>query len=240
MKGKITTIEPMGLVDGPGMRLVLFLSGCNLRCLYCHNPETWDKNAFTQEISSHEVLKLFNKNKVYYGQTGGVTFSGGEPLLQSKFVEKTEALLKSHGIHTVIDTAGVGKDYEKAVELADLIILDIKSVYPDEYKYITGVDMGDFNKFLEFCIKKRKQFWLRQVIVPGINDDDKHIEDLAMFISKIPNVLRIELLPYHTMGIKKYEELQMEYRLKETPAMDAKKCKMLEKNLQKAYKKFKN
>lgn len=231
MIGKITEYETMGLVDGPGMRLVLFLSGCKLRCLYCHNPETWDKSGFRQKITPNEVLEIYNKYKVYYGEDGGVTFSGGEPLLQSEFVAETAKLLKANHIHVAIDTSGVGENYESAVELADLIILDVKAVEADEYKQITGKSIEDFNEFLEYVKAKKKNLWLRQVIVPGINDDSAHVLKLKEFASTIPNVERIELLPYHTMGVSKYDELKLKYRLDGVPAMDAAKCKELEKLL---------
>lgn len=234
MIGKVTDIETMGLVDGPGMRLVLFLSGCRLRCLYCHNPETWDKKGYTKKLSSTDVLKLYKKYENYYGKNGGVTFSGGECLLQSKFVASTSKLLKKHGIHIALDTSGVGENYEESVRLADLIILDVKATTEEEYKNITGQTMEQFNKFLNYVISLNKKLWLRQVIVPGINDDKAHIKSLADFASKIPNVERVELLPYHTMGVSKYSELNIPYRLNGVPSMDKEKCKELEKLLKKA------
>ncbi len=228
MNGKISDIETMGSADGPGVRLVVFLSGCKLRCLYCHNPETWLMKNFKREITSEEVLKNYNKYKVYYGETGGVTFSGGEPLLQSEFVLKTTKLLKENGVHVAIDTAGVGEDYDEILNLVDLVILDIKAVEPDEYKMITGRDMSDFNEFLDKCQKLNKKLWLRQVIVPNINDDEAHVLKLKEFASKIKNVERIELLPYHSMAASKYKDLGLEYRLDKTPNMDKEKCKNLE------------
>lgn len=232
MLGKITDIETMGLVDGPGMRLVLFLSGCNLRCQYCHNPETWNINGYTQTLSSEDVLKKFKKYSVYYGEHGGVTFSGGEPLLQNEFVLETIKLLKENGIHTAIDTAGgVSDGYDEILDLVDLVILDIKAVEADEYKFITGQEKTNFDKFLKTCIAKNKKLWLRQVIVPGINDDEKHVKLLKNFAKTVTNVERIELLPYHSLGKSKYEELGIDYRLKGTPDMDKQRCKELEKLL---------
>ena len=228
MNGKISDIETMGSADGPGVRLVVFLSGCKLRCLYCHNPETWLMKNFKREITSEEVLKNYNKYKVYYGETGGVTFSGGEPLLQSEFVLKTTKLLKENEVHVAIDTAGVGEDYDEILNLVDLVILDIKAVESDEYKMITGRDMSDFNEFLDKCQKLNKKLWLRQVIVPNINDDEAHVLKLKEFASKIKNVERIELLPYHSMAASKYKDLGIEYRLDNTPNMDKEKCKNLE------------
>ncbi len=233
MLGNIADIETMGLVDGPGMRLVLFMSGCKLRCLYCHNPETWKKEFYTKQLSSEDVLNLFNKYKSYYGETGGVTFSGGEPLIQKDFLVETIKLLKKNNIHVTIDTSGVADDFEEAVDLVDLIILDIKAVDPDEYKKITGRSIDDFKRFLNYAISKNKKLWLRQVIVPGLNDGEQHILKLKDFASKIPNVERIELLPYHTMGASKYKDLKLAYRLDGVPAMDKEKCKNLEKLLKK-------
>ena len=184
MTGKITQFETMGSADGPGIRLVLFLSGCKLRCLYCHNPETWNINGFRQEITSDEVLNLYNKYKIYYGDKGGVTFSGGEPLLQSEFVLQTIKLLHQNNVHTALDTAGVGDNYDEILSLVDLVILDVKAVDEDEYKMITGRDITDFNNFVAKCQSLNKKLWLRQVIVPGINDDEQHVLKLKQFASK--------------------------------------------------------
>ncbi len=228
MNGKITEIETMGSADGPGIRLVLFLAGCKLRCKYCHNPETWLMKNFKREISPEEVLKTYNKYKVYYGETGGVTFSGGEPLLQSEFVLKTIKLLKENGIHTVIDTAGVGENYDEVLKLVDLVVLDVKAVDASEYKSLVGRDISDFNEFLSKCQNLNKKLWLRQVIVPGINDDKEHVLKLKNFVKSIKNVERIELLPYHGMAESKYEELGITYSLKGTENMDKERCKELE------------
>ena len=231
MNGKITDLETMGLVDGPGMRLVLFMSGCRLRCLYCHNPETWDINNFTRELSSEDVLKQYQKYASYYGETGGVTFSGGEPLLQSEFVLETAKLLKANGIHVALDTAGVADNYDEILDVVDLVILDVKAVDETEYQKVTGAGIEKFKNFLETCISKNKKLWLRQVIVPGINNDEAHVLKLKEFASTIPNVERIELLPYHSMGKSKYEELNIPYRLENTPDMSKEECKKLEELL---------
>ncbi len=231
MIGRITEFETMGSADGPGIRLVLFLSGCQLRCLYCHNPETWNPNGFRREITSDEVLNLYNKYKVYYGNNGGVTFSGGEPLMQSEFVLEAIKLLKQNNIHTAIDTAGVGDNYDEILKLVDLVILDVKAVDKDEYKIITGRDMSQFNEFLNKCQQLNKKLWLRQVIVPNMNDDEEHVLKLKDFARRLSNVERIELLPYHSMAKSKYKEMNIKYRLKDTPDMDKDRCKQLEQLL---------
>ena len=228
MNGKISDIETMGLADGPGMRLVLFLAGCKLRCKYCHNPETWTLAGMKREITSEEVLKTYNKYKIYYGETGGVTFSGGEPLLQKEFVLETIKLLKENGIHTAIDTAGVADGYDEILDLVDLVILDIKAVDSVEYKKLTGRENDEFKKFLETCKSKNKKLWLRQVVVPGINDDETHVLKLKEFAKDIPNVERIELLPYHSMAESKYKDLGIKYPLSGTKDMEKEKCKELE------------
>ncbi len=231
MKGKISEIETMGSADGPGVRLVIFLSGCKLRCLYCHNPETWVMKNFKRTISPQEVLDLYNKYKVYYGKNGGVTFSGGEPLLQSGFVLETVKLLKQNNIHVALDTSGVGENYDEILPLVDLVILDVKAVDAEEYKYITGRDIDDFNNFLNKCQSLNKKMWLRQVIVPNLNDNVEHVEKLKAFALNLKNVERIELLPYHSMAKKKYQELKIPYRLEAVLDMDKEKCKDLEKYL---------
>lgn len=213
MIGYLNSIETMGLVDGPGVRFVAFLSGCKLRCLYCHNPETWKINEDDIKITPEELVKKI-KNYTPYYENGGVTFSGGEPLLQKDFLRDCLKLLKQENIHTAIDTAGVGVgEYEEILEYVDLVILDIKSVDEKEYKYLTGQDISEFYRFLEVCQRLNKKMWIRQVVVPGINDTVDNILKLNNFLSEIKNVEKVELLPYRTLGIEKYKKLGIDYPL---------------------------
>lgn len=228
MLGKITSFESMGSADGPGIRLVLFLNGCLLRCKYCHNPETWCGGGELKEISAEEVLRLYNKYKIYYGDKGGVTFSGGEPLLQSDFVFEATKLLKENGVHVALDTSGVAKDYLEVLKLVDLVILDVKAVDSNEYESITGRKIDDFIEFVEKCQSLDKKLWLRQVIVPGINDDKEHVLKLKEFASKLKNVERVELLPYHSMAKSKYEKLGLKYELDGVSDMDKAKLQELQ------------
>lgn len=219
MIGYIDSVETMGLVDGPGIRFVVFFKGCKLRCLFCHNPETWTKdNAL--EITSEELLKKILKYKNYYVD-GGITFSGGEPLLQDEFLIDILKKCKMVNLHTAIDTSGVGiGNYEEILKYTDLVILDIKAIDNEGFNYMTGQNIDEFYKFLDICQRLNKKLWLRQVIVPGINDTEKYILKLKEFISKIKNVEKIELLPYHLYGVDKYQKLGVEYKLKGVSAMD--------------------
>ena len=230
MIGYVNKIESTGLLDGPGVRTVVFMQGCSLRCLFCHNPESWSKS-IGKEYSPKELFNEIVKYKNYYGETGGVTFSGGEPLLQSEFLLEVCKLLKKENIHICLDTAGVGNNYEELLELVDLIILDIKHITNEEYKDITSKDIKYFEEFLNYCQIKNKDLWLRQVIVPGINDTEEYVLKLKKYISKIKNVKKVELLPYHNMAISKYKNLNIKYRLIDTPPMDNLKCKRLEELL---------
>lgn len=231
MIGYINSIETMGLVDGPGVRFVVFLSGCKLRCLYCHNPETWKVQESDLKMTPEELVSKIKRYLPYYNN-GGVTFSGGEPLLQKDFLIECLKLLKKENIHTAIDTAGVGNgDYKEILEYVDLVILDIKSVDEKEYKYITGKDMTEFYKFLEVCQTLNKKMWIRQVIVPGINDTLDNILKLNEFLSKIKNVEKVELLPYHTLGNDKYKKLGIIYPLKEVKDLSNEKIEELSKYL---------
>ena len=230
-KGSVFQIESFGLVDGPGIRTVVFLTGCKLRCLFCHNPEMFKKG-----VDNYTPEELFNKiirNKPYFKRNnGGVTFSGGEPLLQSDFVIETCKLLKKENIHIALDTAGVGNgNYEEILSLVDLVIFDIKALDSKNYEYITSNKIDESLKFLDICQKMEKDLWIRQVIVPGINDTEEYILKLANFISKLKNVLKVELLPYHTMALDKYKKLNIDYKLKDTPDMDVTRCKELEDKL---------
>ena len=221
VKGSIDSVETMGLVDGPGIRYVVFLQGCKLRCLFCHNPETWkmeEKNMTTAE----ELIDKIKRYKNYFGKEGGVTFSGGDPLCQPEFLLECLKRCKQEGIHTCLDTSGVGCNkelYPEILSYTDLVILDIKAVTPEAYKKMTGYPMKDFSEFLELCQKLEKKIWLRQVIVPGINDTEEYILELKKYIKNIKNVERVELLPYHLYGVEKYKKLGISYRLDGVPAM---------------------
>ena len=214
-KGLINSIETLGTLDGPGIRFVVFLQGCKLRCLYCHNPETWNLNsADAVEISPQELVEKVEKYKNYFGKDGGVTFSGGEPLLQPEFLLECLRLCKEKNIHTCLDTAGFGfGEYDEILKYTDLVILDIKAVEETEYTHITGQKMKKFFEFLNAVQKHNKKLWLRQVIVPNINDDKDHILKLKHLASKIKNVEKVELLPYKTIGVHKYKTLKLPYRL---------------------------
>lgn len=233
MKGLINSIETLGTLDGPGIRFVVFLQGCKLRCLYCHNPETWNINsADAVEITPHELVEKVEKYKNYYGKDGGVTFSGGEPLLQPEFLTECLKLCKEKNIHTCIDTAGFGfGEYEEILKYTDLVILDIKAVESDEYTKITGQKMSKFYEFLKVVQELNKPLWLRQVIVPGINDDKEHILKLKQFASTIKNVEKVELLPYKTIGVHKYKTLNLKYRLDGVEELSQEKLKELNKYL---------
>lgn len=233
MKGYIHSIETMGLLDGPGIRIVVFMQGCPLRCLFCHNPDTWEKEK-NYLTTSKEIVDTVRKYRSYIEDNGGITLSGGEPLYQSEFTLDILKKCKKASIHTCLDTSGVGYDknyLDDILKYTDLIILDIKAIDPNNYKKITGKDMEDFNYFLKKVEKMQKKLWLRQVIVPTINDNQDYVKKLKKYISKIKNVEKVELLPYHTMGIKKYESLNIKYRLSNVEEMNKDRLKELEKIL---------
>ena len=230
MKGYVSSIESMGIFDGPGIRCVIFLAGCPLRCKFCHNPEMWTTKG-AEEYTPEELIKKIVRFKPYFGENGGVTFSGGEPLNQVEFLEEVVYLCKKEDINTCLDTSGVGTNYENLLKKVDLVILDIKDYRDNKYKDLTGLPIESYNKFLKDCIRLNKKLWLRQVIVPGMNDNKEYILGLKEYVSVIPNVEKIELLPYHTMGVEKYEKLGIDYPLLGVPDMDKKKCEGLEKIL---------
>lgn len=233
IKGSVAQIESFGLVDGPGIRTVVFLSGCKLRCLFCHNPEMFKKGI--ENFTPEELVKKIIRNKPYFKRNnGGVTFSGGEPLLQSEFIIETCKLLKQENIHIVLDTAGVGNgNYEEVLSFVDLVIFDIKALTEENYKEMTGNHINESLNFLNVCQKLNKPMWIRQVIVPNINDNESYISELAQFIKKLKNIQKVELLPYHTMAKEKYKKLGLPYYLENTLDMDIEKCKNLENILKK-------
>ena len=230
VKGNIDSFESMGLVDGPGVRFVVFMQGCPLRCAYCHNPETWaDEKKI--EMTAEELVKKVLKYKPYFGDDGGVTFSGGEPLRQPKFLLEALKECKKYGINTCLDTSGAGDEYDEILDYVDLVILDVKAIDAEKYKALTGQNIDRYNRFLATCQKKKKRLWLRQVIVPGYNDTEADILRLKEYIKNIENVERVELLPYHSMAKEKYKKLGIKYRLENVLDMDKEKCKKLEKLL---------
>ncbi len=234
VKGSIDSVETMGLVDGPGIRYVVFMQGCKLRCLFCHNPETWnmeDKNLTTPE----ELVAKIKRYKNYFGDEGGVTFSGGDPLCQPEFLLECLKLCKQENIHTCLDTSGVGikeELHQEILRYTDLVILDIKALNNDSYVKMVGQPIKSYLKFLDLCQKMNKKLWLRQVIVPGINDTEDYILQLKKFIKTIKNVERVELLPYHLYGVEKYKKLGIPYRLEGVPAMKNEAIEKLNQILQ--------
>lgn len=220
VKGRIHSIETMGLVDGPGIRTVIFLQGCLLRCKYCHNPDTWKIDA-GKEMSVDELVKIIKRYKVYYKNNGGVTISGGDPLLQPQFLLEFLKACKKEGIHTAVDTSGHGLgDYDEILKHTDLVLLDIKAVDNGSYKEITCASMDKFLVFLSALKRNATNVWIRHVLVPGINDSEQKVIELANFINNIPTVEKVELLPYHIHGVNKYKELHMKYPLEGVKAMD--------------------
>lgn len=230
MKGNINSIDTMGLVDGPGIRVVVFLKECSLRCKFCHNPEMWS-DSIDESWKSDDLIEYILKYKDYFKKNGGVTFSGGEPLKQPEFLLECLKLCKQNNIHTCLDTSGYGVDYDEILDYTDLVIFDIKALDRNLYKELTGKEIDVSLKFLKTCQEKNKKMWIRQVIIPGYNDNVEYILELKTFIKKLKNIEKVELLPYHTMGITKYEELNIPYKLKRIPDMDKNKCLQLEKLL---------
>lgn len=228
IKGRIHSIETMGLVDGPGIRVVVFFQGCKLRCTYCHNPDTWNENTGT-EYTVEEVVSKIKRFKSYFQTSGGgVTFSGGDPLRQPEFLLEVLKACKSEGIHTCLDTSGVGfGDYEEILKYTDLVLYDVKHLTEKGYLELTGFKIDETNKFLEAVRKNQTKLWIRQVVLPGETDSDKYMEKLKEFVDSLDNVEKVELLPYHLLGKNKYENLGMKYRLDGVPAMDKEVCKKL-------------
>ena len=221
MEGFIHSFESFGTVDGPGIRFVVFMQGCPMRCKYCHNPDTWRFGA-GKKYTAADVFKEILKYKNYI-KSGGVTVSGGEPLLQSEFIAELFRLLKAEGIHTALDTSGVtfDKDNPQSVEkhlsvlrYTDLVLLDIKHIDEDEHKALTGFSNKRMLDFAQFLSENGKKMWIRHVLVPDITDKDEYLQKLKQFISGLKTVERVEVLPYHTMGEVKYEKLGLPYPLK--------------------------
>lgn len=230
MTGRIHSIESMGLVDGPGVRSVVFFQGCPLRCLYCHNPDT--QRGGGQEISAQELCRRLVRFRPYFGDSGGVTFSGGEPLAQPEFLLECLRRLKAEGIHTCLDTSGVGLgNYGEILAHTDLVLYDVKHFDPQGYRAITGRDMDATLAFVEAVRTAGVPIWVRHVVVPGLTDGQDHLTALGAYIATLPGVERVELLPYHTMGVEKYRKLGIPYALEGVPPMDGTKLEKWNRRL---------
>ena len=223
MEGKIHSFFAGGTVDGPGIRFVIFLKGCPLRCLYCHNPDTWTQdNSIIQ--TADEVYNQAIKYRGYFSNGGGVTITGGEPLVQIDFVIELFKKFKDNNIHTALDTSGILFDksnkellnkYYELIKYTDLFLLDIKHIDNNKHIELTGKSNKNVLDFARFLSDNNKDMWIRHVLVPGITLNDEYLNKTKEFIDTLKTVKKIEVLPYHTMGIVKYENLGIEYKLKD-------------------------
>ena len=236
MNGFIHSTESFGTVDGPGVRFVIFLQGCPMRCKYCHNPDTWKMNAGSLR-SPQSLIKEYERNEAFY-RKGGITVTGGEALMQIDFLLELFRLAKEKHIHTCLDTSGItyrpgqsayNEKLDALMGLTDLVMLDIKHIDPEGHKDLTGHDNAGILAFAKYLEEKQVSVWIRHVVVPGITDDPGQLTRLGTFIGGLNNVQALDVLPYHIMGVTKYKELDMPYPLEgvepatKTQAMEAKK-----------------
>lgn len=220
IKGAVHSTESFGSVDGPGIRFLIFLKGCNMRCRYCHNPDTW--NPCSNDLrTADELLDQAERYRSYWGKDGGITVSGGEPLLQIDFLLDLFQKAKARGIHTVLDTAGQPftraepffSKFQTLMEYTDLLLLDLKHIDPVEHKKLTGQPNDNILDLFRYLDHIRKPVWIRYVLVPGITDDDGFLRRAGAFIAGLSNVEKIDVLPYHSMGEYKWKALGLPYSL---------------------------
>jgi len=223
MKGYVHSTESYGTVDGPGLRYVIFLQGCPMRCQYCHNPDTWNM-AKGSLMTAEDVLKSFFSNRAFYN-SGGVTVTGGEPLMQIDYAISIFKLLKEYEVHTCIDTSGINfqpenKAYMQKLDalmnLTDLVMLDIKHINPDEHLKLTGYSNAPVLAFAKYLEQKKIPVWIRHVVVPGITFNEEYLYQLGYAIGALTNLKALDILPYHSLGNSKYEQLGISYPLKNT------------------------
>ena len=223
MKGRIHSTESFGTVDGPGVRFVVFFQGCPMRCRYCHNPDTWDLSG-GREVTAEELMKEYDSYKEFL-KSGGITATGGEPLVQPEFLAELFALAKSKNIHTCLDTsAGVydplhHEKTDEALKYTDLVMLDIKHIDNDRHKELTGIGNSNILAFAEHIRDLGIPVWIRHVVVPGITDRYEDLFALGEYLSTLSNLKALDVLPYHDMAKPKYAELGLEYPLGDTPPL---------------------
>lgn len=223
-------MESFGTVDGPGVRFVVFTQGCPMRCAYCHNPDTWNFSGGTF-MEPAEILEQYERNLGFY-KGGGLTVTGGEPLMQPDFLTDLFALAKAKKIHTCLDTSGIAfhpanstlmEKIDRLMALTDLVMLDIKHIDPEKHLELTSQPNGHILEFAAYLDQKQVDMWIRHVVVPGFTDDEESLFQLGYFIGQFHNLKALDVLPYHTMGEGKYEKLGIPYRLKGVPPMDKEK-----------------
>ena len=218
--GKIHSCESFGAADGPGVRYIVFLQGCKMRCKYCHNPDTWNLSG-GEEKSADELIQSALKFKKYWGDKGGITISGGEPLLQIDFLIELLKKEKEQGIHTTIDTAGnpftreepFFAKFEELMKYTDLLLLDLKEINPKRHKELTGFENSNILEMAKYLSEIGKPVWIRHVLVPENSDFDEDLTALGDFIGSLSNVEKVEVLPYHTLGKFKWDNLGIAYQL---------------------------
>jgi len=223
MLGYIHSTESFGTVDGPGIRFVIFFQGCPMRCLYCHNPDTWEIGAGT-EVTTDDLLAQYQKNHPFY-RNGGITATGGEPLLQVEFLTELFEKAKEQGIHTCLDTSGITfqpdhtERLDRLLTATDLVMLDIKHINPDRHRELTGHDNSRILAFAKHLEARGIPLWVRHIIVEGYTDAHADLVELGKFIGSLSTLKALDVLPYHTMGVSKYESLGIPYPLAGVPAL---------------------
>lgn len=221
IKGNIHSIETCGTVDGPGIRFVIFMQGCPLRCQYCHNPDTWQTDT-NKLMTIDEIMQKYDGVKEFV-QSGGITVTGGEPLLQIDFVTELFKVAKNHCIHTALDTSGITftpentEKIDKLLKYTDLVLLDIKHIDDEEHKKLTGASNKNILAFAQYLSEKQIPVWIRHVVVKDITLNEKYLKELGKFLATLNNIKALDILPYHNMAIPKYESLGINYPLKNTP-----------------------
>ena len=237
IKGHVHTLETFGLVDGPGVRTVIFLKGCRLRCKYCHNPDTWSGEG--ELFTAEQLFERVKRYKPYWKNNGGITVSGGEPLLQADFVTELFTLAKRAKIHTALDTAGepfsLDKEYlegfDRLMSVTDLVLLDLKLMDEKGHVELTGRGNRNILEMARYLSDKGKKMWIRHVLVPGVTDDEEELKEERRFIDTLKTVERVEVLPYHTLGLIKWKELGLEYPLEGVPVPTDEQVKRAEELL---------
>lgn len=228
MTGNIHSIQSLGAVDGPGVRCVVFMQGCPLRCAYCHNPDTWSPEGGTP-TTVDELARRVLRFKPYWKNGGGVTVSGGEPLLQADFVAEFFERLHQEGVHTALDTSGVGRldAAERVLKNTDLVLCDIKFLTSEDYRRYCRADMANVEGFLSLTAENNVPLWIRHVVVPGLTDAPEHLRRVKAKAQSYPNFEKLEFLPFHKLCMEKYERMGIEFPLKDVPGMTDNRLKEL-------------